>query len=242
MGLVTEQELNRRLAISSDAMRLLEEQALAGRLALEFMHEIRNPLEALGHINFLTREDANQPDKVRSYTKLADEQIATVVQIANHTLGFARPCLTPKPYDLAQVAEAALRIHRRTISSKSVRLVKDFADGVFATMHVGEMLQVLSNLIVNALDALPTFGILHLRLRKRGSRLYFVIADNGHGIATINKDQIFRPFFTTKADRGTGLGLALSEKIIERHYGTIRMRSSVCPHNHGTTFRVCLPH
>jgi signal transduction histidine kinase len=205
------------------------------------MHEIRNPLEALGHLNLLTREDANQPEKVRSYTKLADEQIATVMQIASYTLGFARPSLTPKPCDLAQVAEAALRIHRRTISSKSVRLVKDFAEGVFAKVHMGEMLQVISNLIVNALDALPAFGVLHLRLRKRGGRIHLVIADNGHGIAVVNKDRIFRPFFTTKENRGTGLGLALSEKIIERHFGSIRMRSSVRPQNHGTTFRVCLP-
>jgi signal transduction histidine kinase len=106
---------------------------------------------------------------------------------------------------------------------------------------VGEMLQVVSNLIANALDALPAFGILHLRLRKRGGRIHFVMADNGHGIAIVNNDRIFRPFFTTKENRGTGLGLDLSEKIIQRHFGSIRMRSSVRPQKRGTTFRVCLP-
>ena len=104
-----------------------------------------------------------------------------------------------------------------------------------------ELLQVLSNLIVNALDALPSKGQLSLRLRRRGSGVHIVIADNGHGIKAEHSDRIFQPFFTTKGERGTGLGLALSRAIVERHRGKISMRSSVQPGRSGTMFRIRLP-
>ncbi len=107
--------------------------------------------------------------------------------------------------------------------------------------YTGEMLQVVSNLIVNALDALPEDGVLYLRLRKRRGQVEFVIADNGHGIPPDHGDTIFQPFFTTKGDGGTGLGLALSKRIIERHNGRIRVRSSVRPGKSGTAFKISLP-
>jgi signal transduction histidine kinase len=103
------------------------------------------------------------------------------------------------------------------------------------------MLQVVSNLIVNALDALPAEGILRLRVRKRKNEVDFMIADNGHGIAIQHKEALFQPFFTTKIDKGTGLGLALSKRIIERHNGRIRVRSSVRPGKSGTAFKISLP-
>jgi signal transduction histidine kinase len=241
MDLVTNEQLRERLAIAAEALRKAQEQAIAGRLALELMHEIKNPLEALGHLTYLAREEADNSDKVRNYMNLAEEQIATVNQIASQTLGFAQSSQSPKRFDLVQVAEAALRIHQRTIEAKKIHLIKDLSEAVVAPVHTGEMLQVVSNLIVNALDALPANGTLRLRLRKRHDKVHFVIADNGHGIRAEHSRQIFQPFFTTKENRGTGLGLALSQTIIERHRGNLRMRSSVLPGKNGTTFRISLP-
>ncbi len=106
---------------------------------------------------------------------------------------------------------------------------------------MGEILQVVSNLIVNALDALPADGTLTLRLRKRTNSIQMLIADNGHGIPAKHAAFIFEPFFTTKAERGTGIGLALSKKIVERHGGRIWVRSSVRVGKSGTTFRISLP-
>jgi signal transduction histidine kinase len=103
-------------------------------------------------------------------------------------------------------------------------------------VDTGEILQVVSNLIVNSLDALPADGTLCLRLRKRADEVDLVIADNGHRIPIEHHDLVFQPFFTTKQERGTGLGLAPSKKIIEKHRGKIRMRSSVRPGRNGTTF------
>ncbi len=172
---------------------------------------------------------------------LAEEQMATLSHISKNSLGFAQPTTKPIPTDLVVVAEAAIRIHQQTIEKKSIHLVLEFPDGLVAEVYTGEMLQVVSNLIVNALDALSPNGVLRLRLRRREGKVEFVIADNGHGIPPDQGEAIFQPFFTTKVDRGTGLGLALSKRIIERHRGVIRVRSSVRPGRTGTIFKISLP-
>lgn len=105
----------------------------------------------------------------------------------------------------------------------------------------GEIVQVLSNLIGNSLDVLDDEGLLSFCIRKRGSYLCLSVADNGKGVATDNMSRLFEPFFTTKKDQGNGLGLALSKKIVERHGGTIGVRSSTVPSRCGTTFCIRLP-
>jgi signal transduction histidine kinase len=234
-------ELHGRLAATIETLRKAEECAIAGRLALELMHEIKNPLEALGYLIYLAAEQADYPDQVKICMSLAREQMVTLANISSQTLGIARTSHLPKPINLVTVVEAALRIHQRTIESRKVHLVKDLPEDVVAAVYTGEILQVLSNLIVNALDSLDADGTLFLRLRKRRDEVRLVVADNGHGIPPQYKDEIFKPFFTTKKDRGNGLGLALSKKIVERHRGTISLRSSVRPGKSGTTFRICLP-
>jgi signal transduction histidine kinase len=230
-----------KLAIATEALRKSEERATAGRLALEVMHEINNPLEALGHLTYLASEESENPEKVQFYMKLAEEQMANLNRIARQTLAFAQHSQKPKKVDLVGVAEAAIRIHQRAIREKRIHLVKDLSEGIEAEVHTGELLQVVSNLIVNALDALPAEGVLHLRLRKRQNEVQFVIADNGHGIPPDQTSAVFQPFFTTKTERGTGLGLALSKRIIERHQGRIRLRSSMTPGKSGTVFKISLP-
>ena len=234
-------ELQARLAVATEAMRKAEERATAGQLALEMLHEIRNPLEALGHLTFLAREDAINADKVREYMHLAEEQMVHLRHITSQTLGFARSSASTKPMDFVAVAEAALRIHQRAIRAKNVNLLKDVPDRLIAPGYRGEMLQALSNLLVNALEATEEEGTLYLRLRKTNNEIQLVVADTGHGIPQEDVDAIFDPFFTTKGDQGNGLGLAVTKKIIDHHAGRIRVKSSVRLHRSGTTFRICLP-
>jgi signal transduction histidine kinase len=234
-------ELQSKLELTTKALRRSDELATAGRLALEVMHDIRNPLEALRNLNYLTSLRANDPETVRGYARLAEEQIAIVTGIANSTLDFAKTTNRSKPVNLVSLAEAALRIHQRTIEDKKIHLVKDLAGDVTAPVYSGEMLQVISNLLTNALDALPPAGTIYVRIRKRQGEAQLLIADNGHGIPPEHGDEIFRPFFTTKQDRGRGLGLALSQKIVTLHGGTIKMRSSVRPGKSGTLFKISLP-
>jgi signal transduction histidine kinase len=139
------------------------------------------------------------------------------------------------------VAGAALRIHQKTIEAKKIHIVKNLPESLNAQVHSGEILQLLSNLIANALDALPLEGTLWLRLRKRRDQVHLVVADNGHGIPSELVAQVLQPFFTTKEDRGTGIGLSLSRKVVDHHHGEIRLRSSVRPGKSGTMFKITLP-
>jgi signal transduction histidine kinase len=232
--------LEEKLGITTEALRKCEERALAGQFALEVMHEVRNPLDALGNLLEIAAEEDDLV-KVRALLMQANEQMATVHQIAAQTLSLARPVLAPKEVDLTELAEAALRIHHRRIQGQRIHLVRDFSESVVAAVYTGEILQVVSNLLANALDAMPDGGSIAVRLRKRGPKVQLIVADSGHGMNAEHLERLFEPFFSTKANRGTGLGLALSKKIIERHSGTISARSSISPSRAGTTFRITLP-
>jgi signal transduction histidine kinase len=234
-------DLQQRLTAATEALQRSEERATAGQLALEVMHEVRNPLEALGHLTYLASQDANDPAEVQRYMRLADEQLATLSHIAGVTLGLAKSSDDAKPVDLVSVAEAALRIHQRTIEAKKIHLVKRFPLELPVIVHAVEMLQVISNLIVNALEALPEEGSLHLRLHKRRGEVRVVVADDGCGIPKDCLPRVFQPFFTTKGEQGTGLGLSLSKNIVERHHGRIGVRSRTNPGRSGTAFLVSIP-
>lgn len=205
------------------------------------MHEIRNPLEALGNLVYLTLQEANQPETVRKYMELAEEQIATLNRISAQVLSFARLSQSLKPVDPIDLTEAALRIHQRAIQAKQIHLVKRLARGLTAELRNGQMLQVISNLIANAVEAMPEGGTLSLRLRRRHNRLSLLVADNGHGMQPEHVKRLFEPFFTTKGESGNGLGLALCRRIVQEHGGTIRVRTSVRPGRAGTAFRVMIP-
>lgn len=233
-------DLQSRLAEVSETLRRAEERATPGLLALELMHEIRNPLEAVGNLTYLAMEEAGDREAVCMYLRRIEEQLATLNHIASQTLGFARTTNFPQQVRLAALAEAALRIHQSRVKAQQIRVVKDFQQELIAQVYTTEMLQVMSNLIVNSLDALPRDGTLRMRLRQRNHEIHIVVADNGHGISEKDINQIFVPFFTTKKV-GNGLGLALSKKIVEHNRGRIQLRSSVRPGKSGTTFKISLP-
>ena len=230
-----------KLEMAAEMIRKSEERAVAGQLALEMIHEIKNPLEAIGHLVYLANAESRDHEQVEKYMQMAQEQMDTLRHVTSQTLGFARPVSTPREIAALTLTEAAIRIHQRTIDAKQIHLVRDLPNDARVYVYTGEMLQVLSNLIVNALDALHLNGTLRLRLRQGHDYLFFVIADNGHGISSENLLRLFQPFFSTKGDQGNGLGLALTRRIVERHRGTIRVRSSIRPGRSGTVIRIAIP-
>ena len=241
MAELSDVDLATRLRQSMAALEKAEEHAAAGQFALEVMHEIRNPLETLGNLIFLALESSADSPPVQQYLKLAEEQLATLRFIAHQALGFARTSVTPKPVDLVAIAEAAVRIHQPRINAQQIHLVKSLPDKLFAEVHTGQILQVVSNLIGNAVEALPPQGTIHLRLRKNGDRIQMLVSDNGQGIPPNQLSSIFQPYFTTKVGVGTGLGLALSKRIVDHHRGSLKVRSCVTPGKTGTSFRICIP-
>jgi signal transduction histidine kinase len=172
---------------------------------------------------------------------VAEEQLALLSEVAGGTLRLARASPISRPVDLCVLAEAALRMHQCAIESKAAHVVKDLRGDLVVEVCSGEIMQVMSNLMANALDAIPKNGTVYLRLRKSTGKVRIVVADNGHGMPREIVGQVFKPFFTTKDGRGTGLGLSLSKKIVDHHKGTIRLRSSVRPGRSGTAFQISFP-
>jgi signal transduction histidine kinase len=224
-----------------ETLRQSQSLAVAGQFAATIMHEINNPLEAISNLNYLLQSDADDAESVRRYSQQIDEQLAVLIRIARQTLSFYRPAAEKSPVAASSLAEAALRIHKKNIAAKRIHLNVRVPNDVCMDVHPGEMLQVMSNLIANAVDALPVEGALYLRGRCSDRRVHILVADAGSGIPEAIADKIFDPFFTTKQDKGTGLGLAISKAIVEKHRGQIRLRSSTRPGRSGTAFRISLP-
>jgi signal transduction histidine kinase len=218
-----------------------QELVVAGQFAAMVMHEINSPLEAVQNLNYLIEQDADNATQVRIYTKMLDEQLDTLTKLSRQTLSLYRSPETRESVAICGLAEAALRVHQRKISAKRITLHKQLKADVTAEIHAGDILQVFSNLIANAIDALPEKGILWVRVAADRNHAHVTVADNGSGIPAPLLTRIFEPFFTTKKENGTGLGLSISKCIIEQHHGRIRTRSTTRPVRNGTTFRISFP-
>jgi signal transduction histidine kinase len=215
--------------------------ALAGQFAATTMHEINGPLEAITNLNYLVQTSSDDGAQVRNYANLIDEQLLVLSAISRQTLSFYHSKETVEPILIATLAEAALRIHRNEIGTKGIRLLKKFPGHLIVEVHAGSMLQAFSNLIGNALEALPVEGTLQIRAKCTDIEAHILFADNGCGISAAIRGKIFEPFFSTKGERGTGLGLGITKAIIERHGGRIRSRTSTRTGRSGTAFGISLP-
>jgi signal transduction histidine kinase len=238
---LTNEQLRERLRLAEESLRQSERLAIAGRFAGAIIHEVNNPLEALTNLVYLTKQEAHDPENVRRNMLVAETQLDRLGEIARKTLSFYREPSEAKEFDLVEIAESALRIHAHRLSATSVELRKDLPEKLMVRALGGEILQVLTNLILNAIDAMPEKGaVLCLRIRPDKERVHITISDNGHGIPPSVRKSLFEPYVTHKST-GTGVGLWLSKRILDKHQGTIRFRSSHKPGKSGTTFRVSLP-
>jgi PAS domain S-box-containing protein len=230
------------------ALRTTEKLAAAGRMAATVAHEINNPLEAVTNLVYLAKRDLSNNDRVASYLELAGRELDRVAHITRQTLGFYRDTSSPIRLNVTQTLEDLLLLYEKRLESRNIKLVRQFEKDVEITALAGEIRQAFSNLITNAVDAMPHGGTLSLRVSKshewsnsdlRGVRI--TISDNGSGIDEKHRKKLFQPFFTTKRDVGTGLGLWITRGIIEKHRGSIRMKTRTGQDGHGTAFSIFLP-
>ncbi len=119
------------------------------------MHEVNGPLEAITNLNYLVQINSDDGEQVRNYSELIDEQLLVLSTISRQTLSFYHSKETVEPIPIARLAEVALRIHHNKIAAKEIRLVKKVSAEVVVESHAGAMLQLFSNLIGNAVEALP---------------------------------------------------------------------------------------
>jgi signal transduction histidine kinase len=235
--------------MAEEALRNSERLAVAGRMAATVAHEINNPLETVTNVLYLLSRNQGLDEGARKYLKIADEELRRIAQITRSTLGLYRERdTTPGAVNLSEMIDNLLMFYQRQVQSLGVKVDKRY-DSVGRVVGVsGELRQVIANLLANAIDALSVAGTklkIHVyesadwqNLSKRGIRV--VVADDGPGINAEIQVNLFRPFYTTKGQKGTGLGLWVSRGIVTKHGGTIRLRSRTGI-RHGTCFAVFLP-
>ena len=235
--------------MAEEALRTSERLAVAGRMAATIAHEINNPLETVTNVLYLLSRNARMDEQARQHLKIADEELRRIAQITRSTLGLYRERdTTPGPVNLTEMIDNLLMFYQRQVQSLGVKVEKRFRSSGRVIGVSGELRQVVANLIANAIDALSGAGTtlkLHIyesadwrNLARRGIRM--VVADDGPGMNAETQANLFHPFYTTKGQKGTGLGLWVSHGIISKHGGTIRLRSRTGA-RHGTCFSVFLP-
>ena len=237
---VSSQDMAARLKMAEEALLRSEKLALASRYAGAIMHEVNNPLEALTNLIFLTKM-FSADEKVQENMEVAEAQLKRLGEITRKSLDFYKDEREAQAFDLIDIVESALTIHAKRLRNQQVELQKRLRTPATAKVLAGEMLQVVSNLILNALDAVPIErATLSVRVRSCPVRVHITISDNGKGIEPAVLRHLFEANRTAKT-HGTGFGLWLSKRIIEKHGGTIHCRTSQQPGHRGTTFRVCVP-
>jgi PAS domain S-box-containing protein len=220
-----------------------EKIAATGRMAATIAHEINNPLEAVMNLLFLLRPKVSDEDGL-NYLATAESELGRVSHIAKQTLGYYREHAAASVASLAEIAEHAITIYEPRCTAAGIAVEKSLLSSRKVVLRRGEMMQVISNLIVNAIYAMPGGGTLSISVSDTTNPADGValnVADNGAGIAQDVLPKVFDAFFTTRATVGTGIGLFIAKNFIEGHGGQISIESHTQPEKHGTTVRIFLP-
>ncbi|MBK7214788.1 MAG: GHKL domain-containing protein [Bacteroidales bacterium] len=234
---------NQKLASVQEALRHSEKLAGMGQLSAGIAHELNNPLGVITMYSNILKEELPQDNPMVRDLDLIVEQAERCRKIVGGLLNFARKNqLNVDETDALKLAEHSLNsvivpdhvtIHMSS-SLNNPNVMLDF----------DQMTQVLTNLLKNAIEAMPEGGEINLLISDNPDKVIFRVKDNGSGIEKENMDKLFTPFFTTKGiGKGTGLGLPIIYGIVKMHKGDIQVESNSNPEKGptGTTFTITLP-
>jgi signal transduction histidine kinase len=247
----TEAETSARIE-TLEQLRHADRLITVGRLAAGIAHELGTPLNVIVGRTKMLRRGELHPAVSAEYLGVVAEQAERITAIIRQLMDFARP-REPKisAVDLRTIARSIVKLLEPMARKRNVLLTVTSQDPVHALGDAMQLEQVLSNLVVNAIQACKTggsvavsFGIEGANQRGNGSpkssaRAYLRVTDDGHGMDEATRSRIFEPFFTTKGvGQGTGLGLSVAHGIVEEHGGSISVASE---QGRGSTFSVVLP-
>jgi PAS domain S-box-containing protein len=229
-------------------LQQVEKIAAAGQLAASLAHEINNPLEAVINVLYLLASNSDLDPASTDLISIANKEVARVARIVRQSLSYYRVGTVAREVDLAALLQESLQVFGDKFQRAGVAVSMKVTPGTSIVGFADEIRQVVDNLLVNSLEAIPRDGRLTLCLRQSrswknrrepGARL--TIADNGCGIPKAYLTRVFEPFFTTKAEKGNGLGLWVVKGIVEKHGGSIKIRSSDAAERSGTAISIFWP-
>lgn len=222
-----------------ERLRKADRLAALGQLSAGIAHEIRNPLGSVkGSIEIL--EEEIPPDHPKyEFVQIVKEETARLDSIVTEFLEFARPPQPAvKPYSINEVLESTLILLHKETTASDISVVRNLGTDIPLTpMDPDQIRQVLLNIFLNAVQAMPDGGTLEVRSRLESERVIAEITDTGIGIGEADLNRIFDPFFSTKPN-GTGMGLSISYQLVENHGGLLSARANP---DRGMTFCVELP-
>jgi two-component system NtrC family sensor kinase len=234
--------------LAEEALLTSERLAATGRMAHTIAHEINNPLEAITNLVYLLQNSLEQPQVAYQYINSVANELARVSRISRQILSFNRESSFPVEIRVSEIIEDVLALNNRSMVDKGLQIKRDWDAALCIQGYPGQLRQVFSNLVRNAVEASFAGGWIRIRISANsfGHRLEepavrITVADRGVGIPVENRKRIFDAFFTTKALKGSGVGLWLSSTIVHEHGGCLSMRSRTDPSCSGTCISVLLP-
>lgn len=233
------EQAERLLAAANTQMTRAEHLATLGELAAGLAHEIRNPLAGIAGVIEIIGRDLPEASPAREVLQEVQREVLHIKRILSDLLDYARPRAPDfRLTDLNTTAEHAVALARQQALSRPIEIELRCADGLPPVEHdTAQIQQVLLNLLLNAIQAIPAEGRVTVSLEARGGFALITVSDTGRGIAPEHLPSIFRPFFTTKG-QGTGLGLSLARRIVESHGGRLEVTSQL---GKGSVFSAWLP-
>jgi signal transduction histidine kinase len=229
----------RQLEESQRALIQAEKLATAGRLTASIAHEINNPLQAVQNCLHLAGQRALSDDQRQYYLRMAQAEMERLMNTVQRMLDFYRPgAVDRKPEDMNELVKRVVTLMERKCNEQGIMLHTRFARRHPQVLVVGDQIQqVLLNLILNAIEAMPDGGDLFIEIQTTKKEVEIIIEDTGAGISPADRQRIFEPFISTKED-GMGLGLTVSYGIIAAHGGNLELASG---RGRGACFRISLP-
>ena len=230
-----------------DALRRSEKMAATGQLAASIAHEINNPMQALANLLALIGYGSPADEKTLELVALAQAELNRMSHIARQMLSFYRESPAPVALKLTELMEDVFELVAMQARANHIRIVREYESKGELHGYPVELRQLFANLITNAVEAIGQNGELRIRVSRgrdwkdgrTGVRV--LVCDTGHGIAEDWRRHLFAPFFTTKTAKGTGLGLWVARGVVEKHHGSIRLRTRTGGPRRGTVFSVFLP-
>lgn len=230
---------------SEDVLRRTEQLAVTGRLAASIAHEINNPLSAVMNLLYLLQIPLQNDPAAAEYLAMAQKELQRVADITRQTLAFYRESSKPVEVDMCALVHEVEDLFSSKLRSTGVEIRTELECSTRPRAFAGELRQIISNLVANAIDASPPGSVIRMRVRSSRFRniegVRITVADRGPGIPRSFYGELFKPFASLKGSRGTGLGLWVTQSIVARHEGVIRFHSSTQLPHRGTVFSVFIP-